>query len=141
MRTKRTKSQPYSSWWSTHAAQMGMHNWCTTFEKTKTKTKTGPSSLLLMGGLSIIQKKFGNTLSFFFFNTNKIKFCFIIYSIFSEWMIVWLYTLKEMSLVALIMRLSCTDFKIWKLVDSNYKLYVFTCFFYCCYQYMNFSFY
>ena len=27
------------------------------------------------------------------------------------------------------MRLSCTDFKIWKLVEDNCKLYVFACFF------------
>ena len=45
------------------------------------------------------------------------------------WMIAWLCILKEIWLVALIMRQSCNDFKIWKLVKGNRKLYVFACFF------------
>ena len=40
-----------------------------------------------------------------------------------HWKICSLYHL------ALIMRLSCTDFKIWILVEDNYKFYVFACFF------------
>ena len=44
--------------------------------------------------LSTFQKKFENTLNFFY--VNKIKFCFIICSTFSGWMIAWLCTLKKM---------------------------------------------
>ena len=45
------------------------------------------------------------------------------------WIIAWLCTLKEMEFVALIMRLSYNNFKIWKPVEGNCKFYVFACFF------------
>ena len=81
--------------------------------------------------MSTLQKKFGNALIFFFFWANKIKICSIICSTFSGWMIAWLYTLKEMYLVALIMRLSWNDFKIWKFVERQLLTLCIYVFFFC----------